>query len=337
MKDYSLRNEYEKLSPGVVKVFVVPQIPVKNRNTSYLCQLYKEFLKNSFPIKIETFNAASLPKIFFSSLKSEKSILHYHWFEFEDLKSLIGIKWKFFWIILYKIMGGKLIWTVHNRIPHHNKYIFLNKKIRKLFALLANKLHVHCESAIGQVIVILNVTKEKFFVVKHPEFPADIFEKEKAIEGLNQKYFNNQLKTDDKIFLMFGAIAEYKCIKEVIEIFTSLNERNKLLIAGFIKKGNFSYFKELKKISDKRKIFLEGSLIPDEDVPYFLNSADFCIFNYKDILASGGVHLALSYNKQVILPRTGCLKELNGNNIYFFEMKENRKENLKRIITEFIY
>jgi glycosyltransferase involved in cell wall biosynthesis len=332
MRETSLSDEYQKLLPDVAIIFVIPKIPFANRNTSYLYQLYKHFLNEPSKIKIVTFNAISLPGLALSRLKSEKSILHYHWFEFENLKSFIGIKWKLFWIILYKILGGKIVWTVHNRYPHPNKYLFLNKKIRKYFAGLADKLHVHCVSSIEIATGILGVKKNKFFVVKHPVLPAEIFGKDKAIGMLNKKYCSNQLKVDDNIFLMFGAIAEYKGIKEVIDIFKTLGEKNKLIVAGFIKRGNQDYFNELKTISDNRRIFLAGKIIPDEEVPYFLNSADYAIFNYRDILTSGGVHLALSYKKAVVVPSAGCLKELSGNYIYFFEPDEKRQENLKNLI-----
>ncbi len=330
MIESSLLNEYQQLFPGVTKIFVIPQIPQINKDTSYLYQLYKEFLNSSSPIQVVSFNASSLPKIILSRLKFEKSILHYHWFEFENLKSFLGITWKLFWFILYKIFGGKIIWTVHNRYPHHNKYIYLNKKIRKFLAGLADKLHVNCKSAIEIVAPILKVERNKFFGIKHPDFPADIFGKDKAIENLNKKYFNNQLNSDDKIFLMFGAIAEYKGIKEVIEIFKSINEKNKLIIAGFVKRGNHKYFNELKTLSDNNRIFLEGSLIPDEDVPYFLNSADYTIFNYKDILTSGGIELAMSYQKKVIAPQLGCIKDIEYSGLIIFDGK---KESLEQIIT----
>jgi beta-1,4-mannosyltransferase len=335
MNEESLLNEYQSLCQGVTKVFVIPKIPDSNKNTSYLYQLYKSFLNASSPVGVDTFDPASLPKIFLSRLKAEKTILHYHWFEFENLKTFIGMKWKLFWFILYKILGGKIIWTIHNRYPHSNKYLFLNKKFRKFFAKIADRLHVHCKSAVDICAEVLDVEKEKFFVVKHPEFPADIFEKGRAIEKLNQKYCNNQLKIDDKIFLMFGAIAEYKRIKEVVEIFKALGEKNKLIVAGFVKRWNQNYFNELKNLADSKRILLKGSLIPDKDVPYFLNSADCVILNYGDVLTSGGIHLALSYKKLIIAPFSGCLKELQNTRINFFEPGSEREENLLAVIKKF--
>jgi glycosyltransferase involved in cell wall biosynthesis len=330
----SLSDEYRKLSPAAIKIFVVPKIPYVNRNTNYLYQLYKEFINNPASIKIESFNALHLPRIFISRLKSEKSILHYHWFEFEDFKSFIGIYWKLFWIISYKIFGGKIVWTVHNLNPHHNKFLYLNKKIRRLLARLSDQLHVHCNSAVNPACEVLNINIKKCFVVKHPDFPAEVFNKDKAVHKLNLEYFDNQLNVKDKIFLMFGAIAEYKGIKEVIEIFNNSENKNKLIIAGFVKKGNQNHFNELKNLTDRKKIFLEGRTIPDEDVPYFLNSADYLIFNYRDILTSGGAVLAMNYQKNIIAPALGCLKELQNEKIIFFEANERRKENLSKIIKE---
>lgn len=338
MNETSLLVEYQKLCPGVTKVFVVPKISQKNRDTSYLYQLYENFLKSSSSqIKIRTFNALSLPLIFLSRLKFEKSILHYHWFEFEDAKSFVGINWKLFWIIIYRMMGGKIIWTVHNKYPHHNKYLFINKKIRRLIAKLANRLHIHCESAISVCSEILDVPGNKFFVVKHPEFPSTIIERNKSIENLNQKYLSGKIKPEDKIFLMFGAIAEYKGIKEVINIFEGLDKKNKLLIAGFIKRGNEKYFNELQSTAGKENIFIVGEVIPDDDVPNFFGSADCAIFNYRDVLTSGGVHLALAYKRPVIAPLSGCLKELRSDNINFFETDSDRNNNLILAIKKFAY
>jgi beta-1,4-mannosyltransferase len=330
MNEESLLNEYQSLCQGVTKVFVIPKIPDSNKNTSYLYQLYKSFLNASSPVRVDTFNPASLPKIFLSRLKAEKTILHYHWFEFENLKTFIGIKWKLFWIILYKILGGKIVWTIHNRYPHPNKYLSLNKKFRKLFARIANRLHVHCKSAVDICAEVLDVKKDKFFVVKHPEFPADIFGKDKAIKKLNQKYCNNQLRINDKIFLMFGAIAEYKRIKEVVEIFKVLGEKDKLIVAGFVKRWNQNYFNELKNLVDNKRIFLKGSLIPDEDVPYFLNSADCVIFNYRNVLTSGGAELALSYKKKIIIPDSGCIREMKSSDIFKFDGDQKSLEKIIR-------
>lgn len=337
MNETSLLKEYQNLSPLVTKIFVLPKIPSQNLNTNYLYQLYKDYIENyeKHNLKVESLEVYQIPRIFLSRLKFEKSILHYHWFEFQDLKSLAGIKWKLFWILLYKISGGKIIWTIHNKFPHHNKYILLNKIFRRTLAILANKLHVHCKTAIDIIIPVLKVNRDKFFVLKHPEFPSELMNKNDAIDYLNKKFCYGQLKSDDKLFLMFGAIAEYKGIKEVINIFNTLDGNKKLVIAGFVKRSNNKYFEEIRNMSDNKKVFVIGEMIPDEVVPYFLNSADCLIFNYKNILTSGGIYLALSYGKPAIFPREGCVTEMKNNLIHFFDTGNNRIQEISDLIKKY--
>ena len=333
MRTTSLVTEYSRLFPGVRKVFVIPLINKENKQTDYLYQLYKPLIENKNPgePEIESLSVFAHPKLFLSKLKGEKVLLHYHWFEVKDVKSFLGIFWKLLWLILYKLFGGKMIWTVHNKYPHEG-YRTFNKSIRIIIARLTNSLHVHCSSAIEITAPILKVKREKYFVVPHPGFEVKIFNKEESRNTLNNKYLANSLKDDDKLFLMFGAIARYKGIKEVIEIFNELPPGKKLLIAGFIKKGNEVYFRELNNlIEDKEKIILIGKLIPDEDVPVFFNSTDYVIFNYEDVLTSGGVHLALNYQKPVIIPSVGCLKELEGKGVFHFEIGSDRKKNLFKL------
>jgi hypothetical protein len=334
-----LLAEYLKLQPALKKIYVVPLINRSNKKTDYLCRLYKDFIENDNTGKpeIESLSVFAHPRFFTGRLKGEKSLLHYHWFEAKDFKSFLGMFWKIFWIILYKISGGKIIWTIHNKYPHQKKYKFWNKNLRIFLARLSDKLHVHCSQAIEIMIPVLKTDEEKFFVIPHPGFESVSGSRDNARDMLNKKYLSGLLYKEDKLYLMFGAIARYKGIKEVMEVFNesdareTVKGRKKLLVAGFIKKGNRDYYRDLKKFVDER-IFLLGNLIPDEDVPFFFNSADYVIFNYEDVLTSGAVHLALAYKKPVIIPFLGCLKELKGSGIYSFEVQGSRKNNLLRVL-----
>ena len=215
--------------------------------------------------------------------------------------------------------------------PHSNNFVLVNKLIRKYMAHIADKLQVHCTSAIDIMAPILNVEKNKFFIVNHPDFPTERIEKDQAVDSLNQKYFANKIKKDNIIFLMFGEIAEYKGIKEVIEIFNTLDQKKKLVIAGTVKKGNSKYFNELlSSIKNEEQILVCNRRIPDEDVPLFLNSCDYAIFNYRNVLTSGSVVLAINYNKRIIIPSMGCLKELKGENVIHFKNIEELKNILSR-------
>jgi glycosyltransferase involved in cell wall biosynthesis len=337
MNEEILLKEYHNLHHDVKKIYVVPLINYSFKKSNYLYLLYKNFIlredspgrKKDYDINIQSLSVFALPRIVLGRIKNEKCILHYHWLEITSFLSLTGMIWKLSWISFYKLLHGKIIWTIHNEFPHSNNYILLNKIIRRYMAHIADKLQVHCRSAIDIMAPILNIEKSKFFIASHPEFPAELMDRNKAVDLLDGKYFKGLINKEDILFLMFGEIAEYKGIKKVVEIFNNLDERKKLIIAGVIKKGNEKYFKELLlSIKNKEQVLISEKRIPDDDIPLFFNSCAYAIFNFNDVLTSGSVKLALNYDKKIIIPFKGCLKELSGNNVIQF----NNIEELNNIL-----
>ncbi len=332
MIEHPLYTEYRKLCKDIRKIYVVPKINFSSPHTDYLYLLYKEFLENNedYHLEIRSVSVFGHFEFILSRIKNENSILHYHWVEITDLKSSAGMIWKIFSVLIFKLLGGKIVWTVHNKFPHNNHYRFINRIIRIYFAFLADKIHVHCSSGAEVMAAVLKVKREKFFIVKHPEYPSVIFSRSHAAELLKEKY-----KIDDKLpgsknFLMFGAIADYKGILEAEAVFKNLPRKN-LIIAGPVKRWDKKYLKEvLSAAKGSANIFVFPETIANDFVPVFLNYADFLLFNFSDILTSGSVMLAISYKKKIIAPAAGCLQEIDDENIIKFEA--GNIEIMKRIL-----
>lgn len=259
------------------------------------------------------------PAIVFRRLAGEKSLLHHHWFEFQNLRMLLNLLWKLFWVALYRLAGGKIVWTVHNRVPHSPNYRWLNRALRRLWAKIPHRIHVHCQTAIPLLVPVLGVPADKFFVVPHPRYPARTIPPARARRFLQEHYPVMKFQQEEPIFMMFGYIAQYKGILEVMEIF-SRQAAGMLIIAGTLKHGNRDYLAALQKIErSSANIHLIIEHIPEAHVPMFLCAADYLIFNYADILESGGVALGKSYHCRLIVPNRGCLRELSGKNIWKFD------------------
>ncbi|RPI66932.1 MAG: hypothetical protein EHM47_15705, partial [Ignavibacteriales bacterium] len=116
MIEHPLYSEYQKISPDVRKIYVVPKINYSSRCTDYVYLLYKDFLEDKdSKLIIECISIFRHYEIILSRFRNEKSLLHYHWLEVTDLKSLAGMFWKLFCVSIFKLLGGKLVWTVHNK------------------------------------------------------------------------------------------------------------------------------------------------------------------------------------------------------------------------------
>ncbi|MEX0720662.1 MAG: hypothetical protein WD059_08350 [Balneolaceae bacterium] len=332
METKSLEEVYSSLDEHTRIIYVVPLIRYSHQKTDYLYLLYEDLIKSE-KFDIQAISVINHFKLVAGILKNKHAILHYHWLEFQDFKSLLGMPWKILCIRLFKLFGGKIVWTLHNEFPHDQKYLKLHSFLHRKMASWADKLHVHCNTAVEIMSNRLDVSKNKFFVRPHPKFPSTIQSKNEAITHLIEEY-GCDLQPGIPLLLMFGNISRYKQIEKVAEIVNDLPLESKLLIVGPIKKGNMSLYKELKNLEQgSQRIKLIPRFIKEEHVPWFYNAADICLFNYREILSSGGIHLALSYQRIIISPDKGCISEIQGaQNVHLFENEEEFKKLLIREI-----
>ena len=328
VKRKTLLQNYQDLRSGLEKIYVVPEIPEDNE-TDYLYLLYRPIIQEFAKHKIQVLNLSisEYPRIVLAKIRGEKSIYHHHWYHLNELRNFFYFIWRTFWILIFRLVGGKIVWTVHNIAPHHGKYRLYNKISRRFLALIASKLHVHCDSAVDLMAKKLGVRKKKFFIVELPHYPSYEMSKEAALKELNEKYVNNSIEKNDLVFLSFGLIGKYKRIKETVEIFTQLEERKKLIIAGKVRNVEQEYLEEIKElVKDSTNIFLINQAIPNEEIPILFNSVDYLILNYKQVLTSAVLKLGLSYGRHVIAVDQGCISEEKDDKIIKFKDEFQLKE-----------
>lgn len=326
MENTTLGDLIKALGTNSSTVYVAPLIKYEYPDSDYLYNLYKPIFDDYPSIKVKSLSVFSHYKPFFAALTSRDVIFHYHWLEFQDFKSLLGMPWKLLWIFLFKLIGGKIIWTIHNEQPHDQKFLKFHLSLHKKMARWASALHVHCKTAAHIMSETLNSPLSKFHIIPHPYFPAKLIPRQEAIIALREKY-NLALDTSKPVALIFGQISHYKQIEGILADFiVGKDETIQFLIAGTVKKGNKDLGNYLSNLATKNAhIHLVTQFISDSELPYFLNAANVCLFNYKQVLTSGGVFMALSYNIPIIAPKLGCITELDKkNNIHLFETDAER-------------
>jgi len=112
------------------------------------------------------------------------------------------------------------------------------------------------------------------------------------------------------VVLSFGEIRPYKNIDQLISAFRQLPDENLvLMIVGSCQIS--AYAKLLSKLaSDDSRIRFTPERIPSEDVQLYMQAADLVALPYRDILNSGTALLALSFNRPILVPEFGAMKEL---------------------------
>lgn len=333
MKVQSLSDIYTSLEIAKGTVYVVPKIRYNHSDSDYLYNLYKPLL-NHQNFKIQSLSIFDHYRFVLSAILQRKSLLHYHWLEFQDLRSLIGMPWKLLCIYLFNLFGGTIIWTIHNLEPHDRKWLSLHHKVHCWMGKIADCVHIHCASSAELIENKFNIPIEKLRLLPHPAFPVKQIDKETAIEFLNHQFGIN-LNLEDPVLLFFGNIAEYKRIENVLDIIKEENLSIQTIIAGPVKKGQKDVGNRLLERSNKiSDINYLPYFIKDADIPYLFGATDICFFNFTQILTSGSIILAQNYHKKIIAPAIGCLVELEKDkNVHLFSTENEKKELLRSVIS----
>lgn len=241
-------------------------------------------------------------------------ILHLHWhhpFLIADNKYLSIIKSVCFicQLLLLRLMGVKMVWTVHNITGHKRKSESIELFFSKYLAKICDRLIVHCSSAKQEVIGKYYTSESSIVVIQHGNYIGQYENTIKRSDARNKLC----IKDEDIVFLYFGQIRQYKGISELLNAFKMLDsdtiDNIKLLIVG---KSYDEKITEqiLNSHNDNKKIIPIIQFVHDKDIQLYMNAADIIVLPYKDILTSGTTILAMSFGKPIIAPMTGCIIDI---------------------------
>ena len=207
-----------------------------------------------------------------------------------------------------KTNGVKIVWTVHNILPHDSNLKEAQIYLRKELIRLADVIHIMNQETKLLSEPFFEIPDEKIIFSPHPSYRGYY----PSIVTREESRFQLKIPQDSVVYLFFGSIQAYKGLEDLLTAFEELEKKNPkifLLIAGkVVNKSHFSLIKN--KIQSNMKIRLIESRIPTEHVQYFFKASDYCICPYRVTLNSGVAHLSHAFDIPVIGPNIGGFKLL---------------------------
>ena len=292
-----------------IKIICLPAEHLSNPNP-YQFLMIKGLKKNK-ALEVEIGFASKRYGIILSAFYFRPKYLHFDWITKYYLREDIATSWfRAYWFLFQIIIAKKLfrirvVWTQHNILPHDNRRKKIHKWVQYKFYKCCDWVRVFSKSTAETLTMHHNYIREKILIVP---------------EGSYVGYYNNnisrydarcklKLKTDEKIFLFFGAIKPYKGIEELIGIFNE-NEFKKVRLVISGRTPDKKYSKKIRKlIKNNKSITLFDRFIEDKEIELFFNSSDFCILPFINIENSGSVILAMGFKKVVIAPNVGAITD----------------------------
>ena len=217
-----------------------------------------------------------------------------------------------------KQWGRKIVWTVHNVLPHDTDYPKTNLYLQQGLARLADTIHVISPHTSELASEHFEIPADKVVVIPHSSYDG-VYGPAEDRAAAREKLGADPTAT---AALFFGWIRPYKGLEqlaEAAEIATRGGADLQILLAGrpqgdvqavltALDEGATPVVKHLKRVFP-------------EDVATWFSAADVLVLPYHAILNSGNMFLAATYGLPIILPDAPHLVDEYGDQawIRFFD------------------
>jgi glycosyltransferase involved in cell wall biosynthesis len=264
-------------------------------------------------------------------------VIHFQWFEVlvgadSLVKMLVKSAAFLFQLRLCRLLGKRLVWTVHNLQSHEAAHPRLERWVARRMARLVDRMIVHCEGARQAAAGHLGVNSDRIVSIPHGNFAglyADTMDRTAAREQLGY--------TDEEtVLLFFGNIRPYKGVERLVDVVRQTDAPHlRLVIAGKTSDARLANTLRDAAAGDAR-ITLETRFIPDNEVQVYFRGCDAAVFPYRSILASGAVILAMSFGTVCVAPAIGCIPAVldeSANFLYDPEDSRGLQDAIGRLLT----
>lgn len=285
-----------------IKVLAFPKY--KNRKSNpYNSLLYSGFDKMD-DIYVDEF---SLYKLFIKKY----DVVHIHWPE-SYLNSKYFIKaflcsfMLLIGLVIKKLKGAKVLWTIHNLSPHEVKYKTTNHLFWRVYLKLVDgAISLSKENEKIARRDIDNYSKFTLSRVVYHGLYCDVYENN-TTQALSREFLN--LSKQDKVVLILGQMKRYKNIETLVDVFNGIKDESyKLLIVGRFEDSD--YLNDVKLKIKNNNIYIIDKFIKDEEIKYYYNACDISVIPFKKIFNSGSMLLSVGFNRKVLVPETPAFLE----------------------------
>ncbi len=287
----------------------LPSSPRWRENIIYISKLTEELEKQGIQVQYAEDKAGDyLTQHLLASHESRKpDILHFHWtsYQYEGSNNAITF------INLMKYMvkvkqaksrGFKIIWTMHNYLPHEKHGTLIPYLERLWMAHQADAIIVHASH--GKELLAKRLFRRKdVYVIPHGNYIPFFTRTPKlaAKQILGAAYGTPML-------LYFGYVRPYKGVPDLLRVFHELPDLNvSLYVVGNANETTKQEIQTL--IGNDPRIMPNLRYVLDEELALYLSAADMVVLPYHDVLGSGALMTALSFGCPVIAPAMGAFSE----------------------------
>lgn len=262
---------------------------------------------------------------FFETIHSKNTIVCYIKF----LAKNVIIRW-------LKWNKIKIVYTVHNKQGHDTKFSWMDKSLMRLLSLNADRIVILCDETREYMKQLFAEDEYNEITDKFIRIPLVNYIDSYHDNGTDYRKLWN-VSNEEMVLLFVGAVRPYKNIELILKAAEYYKDKKiKFVIAG---SGNKDYVEHLTKMLSEQNftnVIFEPKFVENSEMAAYARSCDIFVlpYNKKSALNSGTCLYAFSFERNVICPLIGTIKDIKPELVYSYDYNteiEHEKELIKAI------
>jgi glycosyltransferase involved in cell wall biosynthesis len=220
-------------------------------------------------------------------------IIHVQWVSLVDR----GMSVELWFLKLAKWRGSKLVYTVHNLLPHDPNKDY-RKDFDRVYALM-DGLICHTRETRDRLIEEFGVDRHKIWVIPHGPLFYDYepIEKPEAKRRLGYS-------PEHRVVLYQGLVRQYKGLDFLLDAWNDFHRKElnaRLLIAGRGEDRDMETLKaKVETLGLQSSVRLVLRYISTEELPIYYQAADIAVYPHREITQSGALMTGIAFRKPII-------------------------------------
>ncbi len=302
-------------------------LPDWSKGNPYQERLANALAGHGYHVRFAEYPKGAFPLLKTALANPDCDVLHLHWvnslvesvtWSGSALKKRIKLMMLGLDMLLAKLSGVRIVWTIHNLVTHESANQETEIEARRVIARGASHLLLHSDSALKLVELTYGLPlRHKTTIAPHGNYDGCYPE---CSEARNTLITTLNIEDRHTVLLFFGAIRRYKGLETLLNAFANLTDPSfRLIIAGACSDSGLIELITKSASSDSRILPLLRFIRDDEVQPLF-DLADIVALPFERTLTSGSATLACTMGRPLLVPEEAKVLDIvNTANALFFD------------------
>jgi glycosyltransferase involved in cell wall biosynthesis len=192
-------------------------------------------------------------------------------------------------------IGFKIIWTMHNKVSHSSKHLFMKKILFRTLLRKSDLIITHSSEGVRYAQeTVPGIDREKIFFFTHPVVPN-------PLKASKERQYD---------ILIWGSLAPYKGVHNFLQYLEDkgISEKYSIKIVGEC--TSEEYYRVLSRYGSQQ-VSIENRFAEKSELEELMAAARFVLFTYsgESVLSSGALMDSLACKATVIGPDVGAFRD----------------------------